>query len=161
MGGVPIKPISKRPKTGGELVPPQQQQRRLFKTPKPRVPKPAPEWRLQAAVVSEFHKYQDGGWKFEFAGDMNAGKRNGSRAKLTGLKAGEADLRLYMPRGVLKMIELKTAKGVLSQEQKDRHAALRALGFQIETVYAKTPDEAAAKCGKLLGDWIIDGITKQ
>lgn len=134
--------------------------RALFKTPKPKKKKPAPEWRLQAAVVSEFHKFQDGGWKFEFAGDMNAGKRGANRAKICGVKAGETDIRIYLPNATLKMIELKTAKGELSQDQIDRHAALRALGFEIEVVYGKTPEDAAAQCVKLLGGWLIDGIAK-
>jgi len=147
----------------GERVPHKKQikPRKLFATPKPKTKKERPEWRLQAAVVSDFHRLQDGGLEFEFAGDMNAGKRNGSRAKLTGLKAGETDLRLYLSRARLKMIELKTATGVLSQVQKDRHAALRALGFEIEVVYAKTPEDAVAQCGKLLKDWIVEGETMQ
>jgi len=92
---------------------------------------------------------------FEFAGDMNAGKRAGNRAKICGLKAGETDIRIYLPRGVLKMIELKTAKGVLSDDQIKRHEKLRALGFEIVVVYAKTPEEAAAICAKLLGNWLV------
>lgn len=141
---------------GGELVPSklQQKPRNLFKTPKSKKPKATPEWRLQAAVVSEFHRWQDRGFEFEFAGDMNAGKRNGARAILCGLKAGETDLRLYLPGATLKMIELKTGTGKLNEDQKKRHAKLRALGFEIETVYAKTPEEAVKKCGTLLNGWL-------
>lgn len=111
--------------------------------------------------MSEFHKWQDGGWQFEFAGDMNAGKRNGARALLCGLKAGETDLRIYLPRAKLAMIELKTSKGKLSADQIKRHAELRALGFEIETVYAKTPDEAAEQCRVLLSNWLVEGVTRQ
>lgn len=135
--------------------------RSLFKTPKPKKPKRVPEWRLQASVVSEFHKWQDGGWKFEFAGDMNAGKRNGGRAKVTGLKAGEPDLRLYLPNAVLKMIELKNEDYDLSDDQISRHEKLEALGFEIVTVYAKTTEDAVKQCSKLLGNWLVDGVTKQ
>ena len=131
--------------------------RALFKAKVPRKPKPKPEWKLQAAVVSNFHKMQDAGWKFEFAGDMNAGKRNGSRAKLTGLKAGEPDIRVYLSGGCLKMIELKTGKGVVSDEQKKRHAALKALGFEIAVVYAKTEASAVVQCRMLLDGWMGEG----
>jgi hypothetical protein len=135
-------------------------QRPLFKTPKPKKPKRVPEWRLQASVVSEFHKWQDGGWKFEFAGDMNAGKRNGGRAIVTGLKAGEPDLRLYMTGGVLKSIELKNEDYKLSEDQIDRHGKLEALGFEVVTVYAATKESAVAQCAKLLGGWLVDGVKK-
>lgn len=132
-------------------------QKALFKPKKVRKPKDKPEWKLQAAVVSDFHKLQDAGHQFEFAGDMGAGKRNGSRAKLTGLKAGEPDLRLYTKHG-LRMIELKTIKGRLSQEQTDRHEKLTALGFEIVTVWADTEESAAAQCRELLLGWIMETV---
>lgn len=146
---------------GGKLVPSDLQQkpkRLLFKPKTPRQPKPKPEWKLQAAVVSDFHKCQDVGWRFEFAGDMGAGKRNGSRAKLTGLKAGEPDIRVYLPMARLKMIELKTGKGVLSKEQKDRHKLLRALGFEIVTVWSSSEECVTAQCRKLLMGWIRETV---
>lgn len=129
--------------------------RTLFKTPKPRTKKPPPEWKLQAAVVSDWHKCQDMGWRFEFAGDMNAGKRNGLRAKLTGLKAGETDLRIYAPGARLGMIELKTARGVLNAAQKERHDALTGLGFKIHVVKAATESEAVTKCRAILKGMVL------
>lgn len=129
----------------------------LFSTAKPKKKKYPPEWRLQAAVVSDFHKAQDEGYRFEFAGDMNTGKRNPARAKLTGVKAGETDLRIYLPYGRLKMIELKAHGGKLSKDQKDRHRALRYLGYEIETVTADYPEDAVTKCRALLERWIVEG----
>lgn len=108
-------------------------------------------------MVSDFHKAQDLGMRFEFAGDMNAGKRNGSRAKLCGLKAGETDLRLYLPGGRLKMIELKAHGGKLSADQKERHKKLRAMGFEIVTVQADYPEEAVDECRTLLMEWTTNG----
>jgi hypothetical protein len=131
--------------------------RPLFKPKTVRQPKPKPEWKLQAAVVSDFHKCQDMGWQFEFEGDMAAGKRNGSRAKLTGLKAGSPDLRLYLPGARLGMIELKTTKGKLSDEQIERHAALTKLGFKVHVVHAATETEAASKCRAILKGMIRGG----
>ena len=135
--------------------------RSLFRTTKPPKKKYPPEWRLQAAVVSEFHKWQDGGWDFEFAGDFNAGKRNGSRALLCGLKAGEADIRVYLPRGKLAMIELKAHGGKLHKDQKTRHASLRALGFVVEVVKADTSEDAVEQCRTLLEGWLIEGVMRQ
>lgn len=106
--------------------------------------------------MSDFHKAQDEGMAFEFAGDTNTGKRNPTRAKLTGVKAGETDLRLYMPHGRLKMIELKAHGGSLSTEQRLRHKKLQSLGFEIETVKADYPEEAVAKCRALLDMWKDD-----
>lgn len=147
---------------GGELVPCKKQQipRKLFKVKKDRKPKAKPEWKLQAAVVSDFHKWQDAGWPFEFAGDMNAGKRNGARAKITGLTAGEPDIRLYFANARLKMIELKTEKGRLSEAQIDRHQKLEALGFEVVTVYAKTEDDAVDQCSNLLVGWFAEGTVR-
>lgn len=124
--------------------------RPLFTTPKPRKPKPKPEWKLQAAVVSDFHKCQDAGWEFEFEGDMAAGKRNGARAKLTGLKAGSPDLRIFLPGARLGLIEMKGAKTPVSEDQIKRHAALEALGFKVHVVRASTEVEAASKCRTIL-----------
>jgi hypothetical protein len=77
-------------------------------------PHRTPEWRLQAAVVSDWHKLQDDGWEFEFAGDMSGVKTtNPGRAKLTGLKAGEPDLRVYLKSGKLALLELKAENGRL------------------------------------------------
>lgn len=128
--------------------------RKLFKPKKTRKPKPKPEWKLQAAVVSDFHKMQDVGWQFEFAADMNAGKRNGARGKVTGLTAGEPDLRLYFANATLKMIELKTGKGVLSDVQKERHAKLRDLGFEVVTVWSSSEECVVAQCRKLVVGWM-------
>jgi hypothetical protein len=98
------------------------------------------------------------GWEFEFAGDMNAGKRNGSRAKLTGLKAGEPDVRIYTAPAQLGMIELKTTKGKLSEDQIERHAALTKLGFKVHVVHAATETEAASKCRAILRGMIRETV---
>jgi hypothetical protein len=137
----------------------QQTPRTLFRSPKPPKPRKVPEWKLQAAVVSDFHKWQDAGWPFEFAGDFNAGKRNGGRAKLTGLKAGEPDIRIYLGGAKLKMIEMKTGVGKLSKEQKERHNKLDALDFEIATVFANDESDAVNQCQKLLVGWLADGTS--
>jgi hypothetical protein len=133
-----------------ELV---EKRRNLFAAPKPKEDLDRPEWRVQAEAVSFLHKLQDEGYNFEFAGDMNGEIRNGTRAKLTGVKAGETDLRFYFPGAVFKMIELKRPDGRLSNAQKIRHVALRALGFEIEVVFAEVED-VVEKIRPIVMRWI-------
>lgn len=130
-----------------------QKRRNLFSPPKPDEDRNRPEWRVQAEAVSALHKLQDEGHRFEFAGDMNGEIRNGTRAKLTGVKAGETDLRFYFPGGLFKMIELKRPDGRLSNAQKQRHAVLRALGFEIEVVWAEVED-VVEKIAPIIERWL-------
>jgi hypothetical protein len=110
-----------------------------------------PEWRLQAAVVSDWHKMQDDGWEFEFAGDMGGVKTtNPGRAKLTGLKAGEPDLRVYLKSGKLALLELKAENGSLSRAQIDRHARLEALGHKVVVIQADEEDAMVTACRAFL-----------
>lgn len=116
--------------------------RRLFADKKPKQDQDQPEWRIQAEIISDLHKLQDAGWDFEVEGDMNAGKRNPMKAKVTGIKAGASDIRLFFPGAVLKMIEVKDGDGRLTDAQKKYHPRLRELGFEIVVVKAKTGKEA-------------------
>jgi hypothetical protein len=106
-----------------------------------------PEWRYQAEVIARLHKMEKiEGLPFTCAGDMNRGKRSKRaqmEAKVTGMTAGEADVRIYLTGGRLFMIELKTPNGRRSKEQKERHALFVKLGFEIVTAAAKTPEELA------------------
>ncbi|MDD1523036.1 MULTISPECIES: hypothetical protein [Bradyrhizobium] len=105
-----------------------------------------PEWRYQAEVIARLHKLEDDGLPFTCAGDMNRARRNRRErmeAKVTGLTAGEPDVRVYITGGVLLSFELKTPKGSRSKDQKDRHAKLIDLGFEVITVKAKRPEEMA------------------
>lgn len=80
--------------------------------------------------------------RFTFAADMN-GKRStkweGAKSKALGMRPGETDLRIYTHDGRIILIELKTRKGSVSPEQKERHAQLALLGFTIHVVKAKSP----------------------
>jgi hypothetical protein len=132
-------------------APPERQ--KLFSDPKPDEEHDPPEWRIQAEIISDLHKLQDEGWDFEVEGDMNAGKRNPMKAKLTGIKAGASDIRLFFPGGVLKMIEVKDGTGRLSDAQKEYHPRLRELGFEIVVVRAKTGEEAVRQVRKHMTRW--------
>ncbi|KRR21683.1 hypothetical protein [Bradyrhizobium retamae] len=105
-----------------------------------------PEWRYQAAVIARLHAMEDEGLPIACAGDMNRAKRSRRErmeAKVTGLTAGEPDVRVYMTRARLLSFELKTPKGSRSKAQRDRHKLLAALGFEIITIKATTPEELA------------------
>jgi hypothetical protein len=153
-----------------ELVPPIKQQRglkpdrKLFSIPAIKIGKDrVPEWLMQAAVIADCHKWQDAGWKFAVAGDMNGVHLTTSqaqRAKITGMTAGETDLRYYFKHGVFRMIELKAEGGRLSKEQNKRHELFCTLGHVVKVVYADSEASAVEQCGKLLGGWLVDGIMK-
>lgn len=105
---------------------------------------------LQAEQVARLKELPDYGATFLLAGDQNAARRGpvaAAEAKRTGMEAGEPDLRIYA-RGiagvtVTVLIENKNGGGYLSQEQKDRHAALERLGFPVYVIKTDDKDRAA------------------
>lgn len=121
--------------------------------------KPAPpkEWEGQAAQVRALRALPEYGKQFLLAGDMNA-ERRGPRAQViaaaTGMTPGEADLRIYLAGGKLRMIENKVGNGKLSPAQVKRHAALTRLGHQVEVVRFVSIHEAATKAVALVRGWL-------
>lgn len=106
---------------------------------------------LQAEQVSRLKEFPDYGSRFLLAGDQNAAKRGpvaAMEAKRTGMEAGEPDLRLYVKgdddESRTLLIENKNGGGYLSQEQKDRHTELEAMGFPVWTIKTDDKDRAAA-----------------
>lgn len=80
-----------------------------------------------------------------YATDPNPGrqsKQSGARRKALGLVAGEPDIRLYFNRGRIVFVELKRWRGTVSDDQKERHKALRGLGNVVHILRAKTPADA-------------------
>jgi hypothetical protein len=100
---------------------------------------------LQAAQVEALRAHPLYGMAFTLAGDMGAGKR-GPQAQAdavrTGLESGEPDLRIYIIGGKLLSVENKAEKTPVSKAQKDRHALLHSLGFQVEIIRTTTCDMA-------------------
>lgn len=121
--------------------------------------KPAPpkEWELQAAQVRALRSLPSYGKRFLLAGDQNAAKR-GPRAQqeaiAAGMTPGEADLRIYLAGGQIRMIENKVGKGRLSTQQKDRHAALSRLGHDVTVVSATSELDAASQAVRLVLGWL-------
>lgn len=60
--------------------------------------------------------------------------KGGLCIKLVGF-AGIPDRMVLLPGGRLRFVELKTETGKLSKVQIAVHAKLRALGFQVDTLY--------------------------
>lgn len=125
----------------------------LLKTPEDDASYNWQEWELQAVVVRDMRRLEDARGDFTVAADMNGvhlTSQQASKAKITGMRAGETDLRFYCAGGRTLLVELKRKKGVVEAEQKERHEKLRALGYQVEVVKAATPAEASARVRALL-----------
>jgi len=98
------------------------------------------------------------GGRFTFAADQNGlrtSRAQASKAKAGGMRAGEPDIRIYLPDGRVRFIELKRVGGTVSRAQKDRHAALRALGFKVDVVFAACPGEGVDAVAAIL---VAEGI---
>lgn len=123
-------------------------------TAKPALPK---EWELQAAQVRALRKMPEYGKRFLLAGDQNAAKR-GPRAQAeaiaAGLTPGEADVRIYLDKGRLRMIENKVGSASLTESQKVRHPALAKLGHDVTVLRAVTEADAAAQAVALVRGWL-------
>jgi hypothetical protein len=117
------------------------------------------EWEGQAAQVRALRTMPEYGKLFLLAGDQNSAKR-GPRAQIeaiaAGMTPGEADVRIYLHGGRLRMIENKVGNGRLSPAQVARHAALARLGFEIEVVRFSTTEEAATKAVALVRGWLLE-----
>lgn len=120
---------------------------------------PALEWELQSEQVRQLRAMPEYGKQFLLVGGMEAGRRGRQeqiKAKATGLTAGHPDLTIFLPNGRVAMIENKAENGRLSMEQKERHAALAAIGHTVEVLRFTTTDEAAAKAVSLVRGWLAD-----
>ncbi|MGO8211854.1 VRR-NUC domain-containing protein [Rhizobium ruizarguesonis] len=123
--------------------------------------KPAPidEWLLQAEQVRQLRALPEYGKSFLLVGGMEAGRRGAQeqvKMKATGLTAGQPDLTIFLPNGRVAMIENKNAEGRLSPEQKERHAALKAIGHTVKVIKTGDKDDAASQAVALVKSWIAD-----
>lgn len=112
-----------------------------------------PEWRLQAAVVVDLDRRIAEGANFDFAAGLEGVRlipKKRAEMRSQGMKAGEPDLRFYFDGGRTLLIELKAGGGSLNPAQKQRHARLRDLGFDVRTVKATSEAEAVAMVGSIV-----------
>jgi len=116
------------------------------------------EWQLQASQVRALRNMPEYGKQFLLASGMEAGKR-GSRATVeaqaAGMTAGEADLRIYLPGGRVRMIENKVGAARLEKSQRMRHPALAAIGHPVTVVRAVTEEDAAQQAVALVRGWLV------
>lgn len=122
--------------------------------------KPAPvlEWEMQAEQVRRLKAMPEYGKQFLLVGGMEAGRRGKQeavKAKATGLTAGHPDLTIFMPGGKVAMIENKAANGRLSPEQRERHAAMAAIGHTVVVLRASTEGEAARLAVETVRGWLV------
>lgn len=106
-----------------------------------------PEWRLQAEACAGLDELQTAGLAFEYAASLEGAKRSRRQqqdASVTGMKAGEPDLRIYLAGGSMFFIELKGKDGRLNAAQKVRFPKLRALGFVIHIMERDSAAEMRA-----------------
>jgi hypothetical protein len=112
-----------------------------------------PEWKLQSAIVVDLDRRIRGGARFAYAAGLEGvpltPKKRGEMRR-QGMQAGEPDLRFYLSRGRLLLIELKADGGSTNKAQKERHELLRALGFDVRVVIAKSEEEAIAAVWAIL-----------
>lgn len=130
-------------------------------TAKPALPK---EWELQAAQVRALRKMPEYGKRFLLAGDQNAAKR-GPKAQVeaiaAGLTPGEADMRIYLDGGRLRMFENKVGGASLTESQKVRHPSLAKLGHEVTVLRAVTCEDAAAQAVSLVRGWLAENDNRE
>jgi hypothetical protein len=123
------------------------------------------EWECQAEAVRRLRQlpgYGDEagpGIYWTFAADFNAARRSRQesiKAKATGIKAGEQDIRVYAFGQHVLLLELKGPKTPVSGEQKTRHALHRHLGFRVEIIRCKTIEQGAADVVALVQGWLAE-----
>src|SRR5690554_5238845 len=121
-----------------------------------------PEWKLQAAGVRALRALPDYNRTFTLAGDQNAARRGpvaAVQAKAVGMTPGEHDVRIYMAGGRLGLIELKAGNGRLSLAQRERHALLAGLGFDLQAVIrVSTEAEAAVEFVHVVRGWLAASV---
>lgn len=107
-----------------------------------------PESALQEAAVEALESYlRRNPDTFAFAAGLEGlpmSPRKRAQMRAQGMAAGEPDLRFYLPRGRLLSIELKGDGGTRNKAQKERHALLERLGFEVLTQRYTTREACAS-----------------
>jgi hypothetical protein len=109
---------------------------------------------IQSYIVSKLRDWQDeepGVFEFEAGMEgINLTHRAAMKAKALGMGNGFTDLKFYLPRGRMGLIELKRHKGTMTGSQKERHPKLAMLGFTVYVVKAKTPADGLSQVVDIL-----------
>lgn len=106
------------------------------------------EEHIQAAVVTNLRR---GGVTFEVGMEgVRLSKGQRGRAKVQGMDAGKADIKILLAGGRTIHVELKRKGGRVSSEQAEWHARLRDLGFEVHVVFATCPQDGIDQIMRLL-----------
>lgn len=102
---------------------------------------------LQAEQIAECERLAKLGHPFAVAAGLEGvpltpKKRREMRQQ--GMAAGEPDLRFYFSGPRLILLENKAEGGTVSKAQKERHALLSGLGFDVRIARMTSPQEARA-----------------
>ena len=93
----------------------------------------------------------------EVVADQNAGRRgrtDANKRKIAGMVAGEPDLRIYRPGGIVWFIEMKGPKGRLTDSQRERFPVLMDMGFKLAVVSEATLEAAADEAERIVREWM-------
>ena len=114
---------------------------RMPKAPELKI-KPSPkEYELQRFVVECLRFYATKGLIFYHCPNGEArSKRTGARLKAMGVRPGVGDICIVLPGGSAAFLELKTAKGRSSPEQRIFRADCQAIGARYDI--AASPEQA-------------------
>lgn len=94
-----------------------------------------PEEYLQAAIVRYYRMQYPDRYEMLFSNHNNANSaQQGEKAKAQGRVAGVADLTYLQPNGKVVFIEVKTATGKQSPEQKKWQKLVEENGYRYEIV---------------------------
>jgi hypothetical protein len=90
-----------------------------------------PEEALHRSIVQYLAVALPAGWIFHHSRNGGMSKAENGRAKAMGAMAGFPDLVMFGPHAFTAFIEIKTASGRLSPEQRGVHDMLRSMGFPV------------------------------
>lgn len=114
---------------------------------------------IQSYIVFKLRELQERNpAAFEFEAGMEGIKLSiyaAKKAKALGMGNGFTDIKIYLSRARMLLIELKTKRGVLTDSQKERHPKLAKLGFKVHVVKAKTPADGWGQVASILDDYGI------
>ena len=114
---------------------------RVAKAAKPEAKRADPEWQIQRSIRTYLHHTLENGQAAASiataqgtSSDPDARARYGAKLKAMGVWAGEPDMRVYLEGGVTVHLEVKAARGTLSEKQMVAHAKLTEWGHPVYVV---------------------------
>lgn len=110
------------------------------------------EEHIQAAIVMKLRQA-----KIDFEVGMEGvrlSKSQRGKAKIQGMEPGRCDLKILLPGPHTLHIELKRGSGRVSPDQTRWHDRLRAMGFEVHVVKARTPAAGIEAVNDILSPYL-------